>query len=189
MSKSSQKVKSWRQRTKERIILAMGGKCVCCGYNKCQASLALHHLDPKEKDFSFGAIRANCKSWNKIVVELRKCILVCVNCHGEIHYGLTKVPSNATKFNEKYTDYLELERKERENDPSRYHECPRCKKDTSNTQKYCSQKCSALAALRFNWNQFNLEEMYKKMTVTQMAKIIGCSDVAIHKRLKRIGIK
>ena len=50
----------------------MGGSCVCCGYKKCDAALALHHLDPNEKDFSLGSIRANCKSWAEIVEELRK---------------------------------------------------------------------------------------------------------------------
>lgn len=108
MSKQSDRVKRWRKRCKERIITAMGGSCCICKYNKCQSSLALHHLDPKKKDFRFGGIRANPKSWDKIVDELRKCVLVCHNCHNEIHEGMTKVPLNAPKFNEEWKDYSKI---------------------------------------------------------------------------------
>src|ERR1700688_4794367 len=101
MSKQSEKVKRWRKRCKERIIEAMGGQCCVCGYNRCQWALALHHLDPAQKDFGLGTIRANAKSWASIVEELRKCVLVCNNCHAEIHEGMVVVPNDAPRFNEK----------------------------------------------------------------------------------------
>ncbi len=105
MSKQSEKVKRWRKRTKERIILAMGGKCCFCGYNKCSSALSLHHLDPSKKEFGLGAVRGSPKSWNKIVIELRKCILVCNNCHAEIHEGVLLVPLNVSIFNESFIEY------------------------------------------------------------------------------------
>jgi hypothetical protein len=151
--------------------------------------MALHHLDPNEKDFSFGKARANPQSWAKIVDELRKCVLVCNNCHGEIHDGITTVPLDAPRFNETYADYRELERQERESDPSRYHPCPRCGKETPNCKKHCSKKCSAAAALVFNWDEFDLELMHNNMSIVAIAKVIGCSDQAVHKRLKKLGIK
>ena len=117
MSKQSEKVKRWRFSCKERIITAMGGKCCICGYNKCQASLALHHLDPTQKDIGLGAIRANPKSWETIVQELRKCVLVCNNCHGEVHFSLAEVPVDAPRFNEAYADYKLLEAEEKELTP------------------------------------------------------------------------
>jgi len=85
MSSRSEAVKKWRRNTKERIITAMGGKCACCGYNKCHDAMDLHHLNPNEKEFSFAAIRANPKNWDSIVQELRKCVLLCNRCHREIH--------------------------------------------------------------------------------------------------------
>jgi hypothetical protein len=84
-------VKTWRKKTKQRIIEAMGGCCVICGYNKCDSVLSLHHLDPSKKEMSFGDIRANPVKWETIVKELKKCILICSNCHGEIHYGYIKL--------------------------------------------------------------------------------------------------
>lgn len=80
----------------------MGGKCNICNYNKCQDSLICHHLDPSKKDFALGKIRANPISWDKIVVELRKCVLLCHNCHAEVHENLTGIPENAKTFNEDY---------------------------------------------------------------------------------------
>lgn len=102
---NADKVKDWRSRTKERIVKSMGGKCVCCGYNKCTASLTLHHLNPSEKEFEFGGIRRNPKSWKKIVNELRKCVLVCANCYAEIEHGNLNIPDNAIRFDESYVKY------------------------------------------------------------------------------------
>ena len=91
MSKGSEAVKNWRRKTKEFILECMGNKCVICEYAKCASALELHHLDPTKKKFSFGGIRANPKEWPVIETELKKCILVCSNCHREIENGLQDV--------------------------------------------------------------------------------------------------
>ena len=79
-------VKSFRKRNKERAVEYKGGKCEKCGYNKCISALEFHHLDPKEKDFSPSG-NMNM-AWDKIKIEIDKCILVCANCHREIHEEL-----------------------------------------------------------------------------------------------------
>ena len=73
-----------RKTTKIEAIRYKGGKCQLCGYNKCRAALGFHHLDPKQKDPKWNEM----KSWSfdKIKDELDKCILICHNCHAEIHY-------------------------------------------------------------------------------------------------------
>jgi hypothetical protein len=48
-------------------------------------ALIFHHLDPSHKDFTIGG---KSKSWNKIQSELDKCVLLCANCHAEVHAGL-----------------------------------------------------------------------------------------------------
>lgn len=78
-------VVSYRQRMKQRAIEYKGGKCVVCGYNRCIRSLQFHHLDPSEKDFNLAAVT---RKWERVKPELDKCILVCANCHGEIHHGM-----------------------------------------------------------------------------------------------------
>lgn len=81
-------VVGFRQRMKARSIEYKGGRCVLCGYQRCSRSLQFHHLDPSEKDFNIGG---KSISWEKTKVELDKCVLVCANCHGEIHDGLYRL--------------------------------------------------------------------------------------------------
>ena len=108
MSISSERVKEWRKNTKNRMIDSMGGCCQVCSYNKSSRALEFHHLDPTIKDIGFGGARASNVSWKKLVVELRKCILVCSNCHKEIHDGITDIPENFATFNEDYVEYRKI---------------------------------------------------------------------------------
>lgn len=78
-------VVNWRKRTKIKLVEYKGGKCERCGYNKCLGALDFHHLDPNEKDFGIGGVT---KSFDKMKKEVDKCILVCANCHREIHEEL-----------------------------------------------------------------------------------------------------
>lgn len=78
-----QHVKSHRQKIKERAIQYKGGKCEKCGYDKCNRALEFHHLIPNEKDFTIS--RYSVLSWDKVKKELEKCILICSNCHRELH--------------------------------------------------------------------------------------------------------
>ena len=100
LSKSNYRhVKNYRKKIKERLVDYKGGKCEICGYNKCIEALEFHHLNPKEKDFTLSS--SNVLSFDKMKEEADKCILVCANCHREIHH----------KENE---EKMELESKEEE---------------------------------------------------------------------------
>lgn len=90
-------IKSYRQRTKERVIYVMGGKCAVCSYAKCNSALEAHHIEPSIKNFT---ISTNLnKAWKTISKELRKCTLVCSNCHREIHEGLITSPPSSFDLN------------------------------------------------------------------------------------------
>ena len=94
----------WRTKTKLRAIQAMGGKCVCCGYDRPSLRIYhFHHLDPKTKKFQVGDNEV--QTWSLIVAELRKCVLLCSNCHAEVHDGLRTVPLDAARFDEQYAEY------------------------------------------------------------------------------------
>jgi DNA-binding CsgD family transcriptional regulator len=75
----------WRRRVKIKLVDYKGGECEKCGYKKCISSLEFHHLDPNEKDFS---ISGKSISFERLKKEVDKCILVCRNCHGEIHHEI-----------------------------------------------------------------------------------------------------
>lgn len=72
-----------RRRNKIKLVEYKGGKCERCGYDKCIDALEFHHLNPNEKDF--GVSCGDTRSLEKLKVEADKCIMVCANCHREIH--------------------------------------------------------------------------------------------------------
>ena len=80
-----------RKKIKALSIEYKGGKCQICSYDKYQGALDLHHVNPKEKDFGI-ADKGYTRSWEKVKVELDKCILVCATCHREVEAGITQLP-------------------------------------------------------------------------------------------------
>ena len=98
----AQTITAIRHALKKELIKRKGGKCEKCGYDKCQASLEFHHLNPNEKEFNIGSY---C-SGNNVKVQaafdkLEKCVLLCSNCHHEFHYLEAK--DHIT-----YEDYLKI---------------------------------------------------------------------------------
>ena len=82
-----------RRKLKEMVVEYKGGKCVLCGYKGYMGVFDLHHLDETKKEFGL-SVRGLTRSWEKIKKEADKCILVCANCHREIHGGHRDVPKN-----------------------------------------------------------------------------------------------
>lgn len=76
--------------SKRKAVIYLGGKCICCGYDKCDAALDFHHINPEEKEEKAAVIIR--RPWSLALVELDKCALVCCRCHREIHAGITALP-------------------------------------------------------------------------------------------------
>jgi hypothetical protein len=174
---SYENVKQWRHRTKERMILSLGGKCCICGYKKTHRSLCFHHLNKNEKDFILGSVRANAKSWSKIVGELKKCVLLCMNCHGELHDGIVTLPNNIPQFDESFTDYKSKDF---------FDTCPVCGKDKPKKQKTCSVSCAVKMASKINWFDIDLLQMFKEYkSFNAISRVLEVSDSTIRKRIYR----
>ena len=88
-------VKKFRRNKKERIVKMFGGKCCVCGYSRCMRNLGFHHLDSTKKEFGLST-RGLGKNLVDVVAEAKKCLLVCANCHGEIHDGQIDANKYAT---------------------------------------------------------------------------------------------
>ena len=78
-----------RRRVKDTLVKENGGKCCICGYNRCFGALGFHHTEPSKKDFCVG----RQTGIHKARKEAKKCVLVCSNCHFEIHSGIVIIPS------------------------------------------------------------------------------------------------
>jgi hypothetical protein len=96
--RSDQKEKVVKRRNQNRydkktkLKNSVGGKCQICGYLKYQGALHFHHIDPTQKKFIISDATARKKySQEEIEAEIRKCVLVCANCHAEIHGGIVKL--------------------------------------------------------------------------------------------------
>lgn len=76
---------TYRQSVKRALVEYKGGQCERCGYNKCINALQFHHIDPSQKDF---ALSKSTKSFEELKAEVDKCMLLCANCHAELHQQL-----------------------------------------------------------------------------------------------------
>lgn len=86
---ASEAVKKARAKRKAMLVGLAGGACVKCGYNRAVSALDFHHVDPVTKSFSLS--HPNCKKLSAAIAEIKKCVLVCANCHREIENGITTV--------------------------------------------------------------------------------------------------
>ena len=75
-----------RFKIKEKAIKYKNGCCQICGYKRCNRALVFHHINEEEKSFSISG--AHCRAWENIQKELDKCVLLCQNCHMELHEGM-----------------------------------------------------------------------------------------------------
>jgi len=64
-----------------------GNKCQICGYDRCAEAMEFHHLDSSEKDFGVSH-KGYTRGWLKVKEEIDKCVMLCANCHREVHAGL-----------------------------------------------------------------------------------------------------
>jgi len=90
----SERVSQRRRDLKKKLVDYFGGKCVnpICSYDRCIGVLSFHHLDPAKKDFGLSS-KGLTQSFEKLLKEAKKCVMVCKNCHTEIHAGLLDVTS------------------------------------------------------------------------------------------------
>ncbi len=70
---------------KNEFIEIKGGKCMVCGYNKCNRALTFHHREPEHKKIQLDARSLSNRTLSKCLEELEKCDLLCFNCHMELH--------------------------------------------------------------------------------------------------------
>lgn len=77
------KAKKYKQNTREAFnIFKAGLKCSNCGESRWWL-LDFHHLDPTEKEREVVNL---VQSPRKLEKELQKCIVLCSNCHRDLHY-------------------------------------------------------------------------------------------------------
>lgn len=177
MSAKSEKVKECQKRKKKLAVERMGGKCSICGYDKCLSALDFHHIDPNTKEESPSYIVMRWK-FEDCLEELSKCILVCANCHREIH------------DNECGVEIVEKLEREIKIKPFMSKVCERCG-ITFHTKeyeaKYCCGHCSHLSQRKVTRpSKSELKKLLDdRMPWTKIGKMFGVSDNAARKWAKQ----
>lgn len=200
----SERVIRFRKRLKHNMVLSMGGCCQICGYNACDNALDFHHIDPSNKEISFGSIRGNPKQLSLILDELKKCILVCCRCHREIHSNVIEIPKNYAKldisiFNKfeedgKYKDILTISKNDLLNENNLTVD-EFCKSKNISQNKFYADVIKLGGTfkvksrkLKFNPSYDELNNLVKNHSLCAVGRIYGVSDNAIRKRCIKLGI-
>jgi hypothetical protein len=76
---------------KVKLVELRGGACHICGYDRHPGALSFHHIDPLTKSMTIASNHG--RSWDVLAHEARKCALLCMNCHREVHDGVAEIPA------------------------------------------------------------------------------------------------
>lgn len=175
--RSTDRVKRWRNRAKLWLIEWAGGKCQVCGYCRCSRNLSFHHTHDKKAVVSRMVVTT--MAFSLILEEAKKCVLLCHNCHGEVHDGITSCPGVEPEARERRRESMGAMktiavRKERP--------CKVCSQPTKS--KYCSLSCSGKRP-KISWPpDEELSQAVLKEPLTSIALRLGVSDKAVKKHCK-----
>lgn len=179
MSKCSEAVKRWRANTKKKLVQALGGQCVICGYSGYDEVFDLHHLDPSKKDLSFGHITANPAAWSRIAEEAKKCVLLCCMCHRLYHAGYIELPDDLTRFDEARIFHVE----------ELTNICKVCFKFIQNGFITCSRTCAAKHRSPVDWDSIDLNVLWSTLhNYTKIGELVGVSGASVKKRMLKLNI-
>jgi hypothetical protein len=70
---------------KQELIDEAGSCCSICGYRNNLAALVFHHTQPDGKDFKLDMRSLSNRTYQSVRIEIEKCVLLCANCHAEVH--------------------------------------------------------------------------------------------------------
>ena len=86
--------------------------CSICGYNKCLDAIDFHHITLKnraDRDIGRMVSRINSRAKiRKVIKEVSKCIIVCANCHREIHSNIGDLRRRECRFKTKESPQLSM---------------------------------------------------------------------------------
>lgn len=164
-----------RKVLKRNIRYVLGDKCAKCGYNTCEAALEVHHLIPELKKHTFGDLIGNI-SWQEVDQEIQTCVLLCANCHREIHSSLFEIGSSYDLHKSKEMFLLESN--------IGFFICDKCGKKVSFGNDTCPDCAHKERRVVNRPNRNELKFAIRNMPFTQIGKKYGVSDNAVRKWCK-----
>jgi len=83
----------------------MGSTCYACDRDGPPALFEFHHWNADEKDFAISDSGVP-RRWTKMVAELEKCVMLCANCHREVHAGVRELRPTLLGLAEAHAMYV-----------------------------------------------------------------------------------
>lgn len=170
---------------KVRAIKYKGKICAHCGKEYHPSLCEFHHVDPNQKEETWYKMR----SWpdTKIATELNKCLLLCANCHREVHYKENKFP-NFDEVGKLGDPYLFNEKVIYQKTLPVAPTCINCGKNVSKKGKRCIS-CNAKYQEKINWPSDEvLLLMLSESNFFALGRKLGVTDNAIRHRLRSRGL-
>lgn len=171
---NSESVSNYRRNRKELLVYLMGGKCSICGYDRCIAALEFHHIDKETKSYAIGQ-KGTCHNLERDIEEVKKCALVCANCHREIEY--LNIPCQNTFDEEKYHKYL----KEKEEVSEARVTCPKCGAKKSPQAMLCSKCAHETARQCERPSRDELKSLIRNNSFLKIGEKFNVTDNAVRK--------
>ena len=166
------------KRRKENLIKVFGSKCCICGFNKWQSALEFHHINPEEKEFGL-TTSSTTKAIEKQLEEMKKCILVCSNCHRGIHSNNLTIPENWKDF---YNNNIAKQLIEETH--AKKHYCITCGKEKGRKGIYCPECAKIHQRKTDRPNREILKNLIRTTPFRKIGLDYGVSDNAIRKWCK-----
>lgn len=187
MSSAEQK-KFWRYQIKHRAIMALGNECCVCHNKYPDIVYDCHHLDPTQKDLTISSVQTNgARSWLKVRDELKKCCLVCANCHRLIHSGEVEV-ENKIYFNEDHYEWGLMEYNQISKNSltplvvgKNLTICPKCGGKKSYNAQICLECRNKEQMLVERPTRTELKKLIREKPLTEIGRMFNVSDNAIRK--------
>lgn len=184
----SQNVIDYRKRRKLNLVKLSGEKCNVCGYNKCINALEFHHINPEEKEFGLG--NGNCRKLETDLKELKKCILVCANCHREIEAGYyTKEELYKIRIYDEEFEKILIKEKEQLIEKTIYY-CQECGKIiTAHTKSNLCSDCFSKTQRKCERpDRDTLKNLIRTLPFTTIGEQYGVCDNSIRKWCKKYNL-
>ena len=166
---------------KTHLINLRGGSCEICGYNKNLSALEFHHIDRTTKESQLDSRTLSNSSMEWIMSEFEKCMVLCANCHRELHSPdlmIEIVNEKINKFdldkNDKWIKLAELKK----------YTCSDCGCEISKWGNKCKE-CTYKSRRKVDRPEKSIIfEMVTNEGYSTVAKKFGVTDNTVRKWLK-----